>query len=334
LRWALVLDSTRLARSIHKTRSKAVSNSAKLFITLALLYFILRNVDVDQIIATVRSANVLLLALQCVLYPLGLLIASVRLKYILTGYGMAMKLLPLFDLNWIGGFFNNFLPSSVGGDLYRIVWLNRLYPHMPAQVVAAVLLDRGIALLAMMLIAGVASVSFVRELISSTWSIVTIYSVAFSVVGGSFFVLFADHQLHLKFTSRFATANKIINGFNVLLSYPDKRALLMSLVMSFLFIALNILAYYFLFFAFNTHVSLLALLFVIPLVSLAGLIPVSINAIGVTEGAAMLLFSQFGFAPELILSIFLAGRVLLLLCSATGGIAFLLTREVVPAAPR
>jgi glycosyltransferase 2 family protein len=325
---------SRLAGVIKKTHGKAIANSIKALVTLALFYLIFRNVDFDEVIDTVREARWPLLVLQCVFYPLGLFIVSLRLKYILAGYNIAVKLRVAFDLNWIGGFFNNFLPTSVGGDLYRIVFLNRLYPQQPAQVVAAVVLDRGLALLAMLLIAGLSSLLFVGEVIPSTWSVVAIYSMGIVLLVVSFFVLFADHQLRLGYTSKYTAANRIINGVNVLLSYPRKKALLMSLVTSLLFVGWNILAYYFLFLAFNSHVSFLVLVFVIPLVSLAGLIPISINAIGVTEGAAILLFGQFGFAPELILSTFLAARVLLLLCSATGGIAFLLTRQVVPTALR
>jgi glycosyltransferase 2 family protein len=325
---------SRSAGLIKETGRKALGNSIKALITLALLYVIFRNVNFNEVIETVRAAQVPLLVLQCVFYPLGLLTASVRLKYILTGYHMPLKLRAAFDLNWIGAFFNNLLPSSVGGDLYRIVFLKRLYPQKPAQVVAAVVLDRGLGLLTMVLIAGIISLLFVGEVIPSTWSVIAIYSVGIVLVGISLFVLFAEHRLRLRYTSKYTAANKIINGLNVLVSYPDKRALSYSLLMSLLFIGLNVLAYYFLFLAFNSRISLSTLFFVIPLVNLAGLLPISINAIGVTEGAAIVLFSHFGFAPELILSIFLAARVLLVLCSATGGIAFLLARQVVPAAPR
>jgi uncharacterized membrane protein YbhN (UPF0104 family) len=76
------------------------------------------------------------------------------------------------------------------------------------------------------------------------------------------------------------------------------------------------------------------LLFVIPVVNLAWLIPVSINGLGITEGVGILLFSHFGFAPELVLSILIAGRALLVLCSATGGVPFLLNRDTMLARSR
>jgi uncharacterized protein (TIRG00374 family) len=108
--------------------------------------------------------------------------------------------------------------------------------------------------------------------------------------------------------------------------YPEKKALASSLCSSFVSVAIMVLAYYVLFLAFYSDISLLILLFVIPVVNLAGLIPFSINALGITEGVGILLFSSFGYEPELVLSILLAGRMLTILCSATGGLPFLLGR--------
>jgi hypothetical protein len=300
--------------------------SLKLGIALGLFYLIFRSVDLAKFRETLIEVNLPVLLLPCAVYVVSLLIASLKLKYILRGYQIPIGLKTAFELNWISGFFNNFLPSTVGGDFYRILCLNRAYPQKPAQVVSAVILDRGLGLLAMLVVAGLASTFFIGALIPSAGTILAVYAAIGLATFAAFFVLFFEHNLRISYDSRSALAKKIVNGLNVLLAYADKRALILSLLSSFVLLALTMLANYFLFRAFNRDVSVLVLLFVITVVNLAGMIPISINALGVTEGLGIVLFSHFGYEPELILSIFLTARVLLLLCSATGGIPFLLKR--------
>ena len=310
-----------------------VHKSARWVVAAVLFYIILLHVDLGKVVATVAEARIAPLVLVCAFYPLNLLISSIKLKWILQGYQMPMKVGTAFFMNWTAGFFNNFLPSSVGGDLYRILYMNRAYPGRPAQVMSAVLLDRGLGLLTMLMLAGLTSVFFVGALISTAWIIALVYAVAIVVTASALFLLFFGHNFQLVHTSRYVAINKAVNGLNVLLSYPDKKALALSLLISLLFLFIVVAANYLLFLAFNSDISILVLLFVVPVVNLAGLIPISINALGITEGVGIVLFSHFGFAPELVLSILIAGRALLVLCSSTGGLPFLFDRYPMSARP-
>lgn len=301
----------------------------KIAVTVFLCYLILRSVDLTKVVETISQINPIFLVLTCLLYPVGLAIAAIKLKWLLRGYELGITARAAFDVSWISGFFNNFLPSSIGGDVYRLIYLNRAYPDKPAQVVSVIILDRGLGLLAMLVLAGLASTFFLGVFIQSTWVVVALYSVAGLVPLLGFFVLFVRHDLRISHLTKSVMFNKLINGVNVLVGYPDKAALTRSLLISFLFLVLVVLSNYFLFLAFDSHVDFLVLLFVIPVVNLAGMIPISINALGVTEGVGIVLFGHFGFEPELILSILLTARILLVLCSATGGIPFLFRRNVI-----
>jgi uncharacterized protein (TIRG00374 family) len=301
----------------------------KITVTIVLCYLILRSVDLTKFVETISRVKPVFLVLCCLLYPVSLAFAAIKLKWLLRGYQMPITARAAFDVNWIAGFFNNFLPSSIGGDVYRLIYLNRSFPDKPAQVVSAIILDRGLGLLAMLLLAGVTSTFFLGTFVQSNQTIAALYSGAVLIALVSFFVLFAPHNLRILHDTRWVIVNKIINGVNILISYPDKTALVRSLIISVLFLILAVISNWFLFLAFDRHVDIPILLFVIPLVSLAGMIPISINSLGVTEGAGIVLFRHFGYEPELILSIFLTARILLILCSATGGIRFLFRRNMI-----
>jgi glycosyltransferase 2 family protein len=312
---------------------KGIVAAAKLGVLAALCYFILREIDPERLGAVLAGVRWPFLVVPCVLYALCLLLVSVKLKWLLEGYGIRIPVARAFDLNWISGFFGNFLPSSVGGDVYRLYELIRAFPRHPAQTVSAVVLDRGLGLLAMLVLAMVASAFFIGEVIELTGAVALGYAALLATIACALVVLFFRHGLQVRWQSRYAPVNKISNGINILLAYPSRRILLRSLALSFAFYGLVIVSNHFLFAAFGRDVSLLVLLFVIPVINLAAMIPVSINAIGVTEGVGIVLFSRFGYEPEVILGIMLTGRVLLMACSATGGLPFLLGRRAFPQVP-
>src|SRR5262249_32786235 len=158
---------------------------------------------------TVSRVRWIYLTVPCVLYLLGLLISSIKLQWLLGGYRMRIALHTAFDLNWIAGFYNNFLPTSIGADLYRIYYLNRMHPQHPAEGVSVVILDRGLGLLAMLIFGGMVGLFFIRALVSTTWIIGLLYSTAVFLTLASFFVLFVEHDLRLSHTSRFTIVNKL-----------------------------------------------------------------------------------------------------------------------------
>jgi len=321
---------------IKSRRSKKILITfAKTCVALFLFYLILRGLDIKKFVGNLRNVELSFCLLVCLLYPINLMVSSGRLKYLLHGYHLTIRVKKAFDLNWIAGFFNNFLPTSIGGDIYRVLYLNRQYPGQPAQVVSSIMLDRGLGLLAMLILACLTSPVFIGTLMRDTWLTAVLYSGALLVTAVTLFVLFSNHNFRLPRRSRVDLINRLTNGFNILINYPDKKSLTNALLTSFLYTIVMVLSYYLLFRAFHNDISFLTLLFVIPIVSLAGLVPISVNALGITEGVGIILFSQLGFEPELILSILLTGRVLLTLCSATGGTLLLFRRnEWLPAKRR
>jgi len=295
----------------------------RLVVALLLFYVILRDLDWKRFAESIANMRPLYCVLVCLAYPVNLAIGSIRLKCIFSGYRLPISATRAFTLNWIAAFFNNFLPTSVGGDVYRVLYLNRRYPESPAQVISSVVLDRGLGLLAMLILVGMTSPLFVGTLLRDPWAIALFYAAVILIATAALFVLFYQHDFRVRWTSKNGSNSRIANGFNILINYPDKRILFRSLLLSFAYVALIVFSNYFLFRAFGARISLLTLFFVVPMVNIAGLLPISINALGVTEGVGILLFSQFGVKPEVILSVFLTGRVLLILCSATGGIPLL-----------
>ena len=301
--------------------------AGKVSVAAALVYAILHSINLEAFVSTLFTVRPLFCVIVCLLYPIGLFLSAVKLKWLLQGYRLPLGLRDSFDLNWMAGFLNNFLPSSIGGDAYRIIYMNRRYPESLAQVVSAVLLDRGLGLLTMLVFATCASVFFAGAVLKDVRLLGTLYLLAALAILIALFVLFRGIRYRPPQQSKRGWANKLHTGLSVLLYYPDKKLMASSLIVSFIFTGLVVLSNYCLFLAFDPRVPLALLFFVVPIINLSGMIPISINALGVTEGVGLFLLSLFGYQPEIVLSVLLLGRVLLVLSSATGGVPFVLRRD-------
>ncbi len=88
------------------------------FLFLALLFWFLRG-DLGGIIQTIKITNIKLFAGAVVLYILTVIIASYRLKKLLKVQGIYLSLVDATLLNFVGFFFNNFMPTAVGGDIAK-----------------------------------------------------------------------------------------------------------------------------------------------------------------------------------------------------------------------
>jgi hypothetical protein len=96
-----------------------LSASLKLAVTAGLLAWLLGRADVKAIGAALAGAKPGWVCAAFALHFVGLLISAVRWRLLLMAQGADVPLAFLARSLLVGTFFNNFLPSTVGGDLVR-----------------------------------------------------------------------------------------------------------------------------------------------------------------------------------------------------------------------
>ena len=128
--------------------------AAKIAVSLLLLYFLFSRVDVGELWADARQASVLGLAIALFIYTLNMVASAWRWHILLEAQRVHVPRLRLFGSLLVAAFFNNFLPSNIGGDVIRI-----RDTAGPAQsktlATTVVLVDRGLGLLALVLVAAI-----------------------------------------------------------------------------------------------------------------------------------------------------------------------------------
>lgn len=113
----------------------------KAAVTVGLIWLVLRGVDLDSAARRMAGLSPLAALVAVCLLMLHCFLAGWRWRMIMRLFGPALPLRNSIRLFFEGYFFNNALPSTIGGDGIRIYRANRLGLPLAASV-NGVLLDR------------------------------------------------------------------------------------------------------------------------------------------------------------------------------------------------
>ena len=101
-----------------------------------------------------RDADPWLLMLSVAIFPITILVTSIRWRRLLAALDIHLPLTKTLALNWVGLFYNTFIPmGSTGGDLLKAYYAAKHTPHK-TRAVMSVLVDRIIGLLVLIILGG------------------------------------------------------------------------------------------------------------------------------------------------------------------------------------
>lgn len=298
----------------------------KIVVTGGLLWFALRDVTLGQLGVRLAGADIgLLLAALAMLFLMALL-AGARWQAISWLAGAPLSQMAAQRGLFIGLFFNQTLPSSIGGDAMRI-WLIRQGGAPLSSGIASVLLDRalGLAALAWVAVLGVGAmldaggVGPWLGLVSILLGAAAIVCLAILVwLGGS-----AGRGLDRRTWTRPVRVTAQAARRLVKLRRLALLVLGQSLAVHLLLVAAAAL----LFAAIGASAPVFYLLGAVPLVMLLAVAPVSLGGWGVRETAMVAALAPVALSP----ADSLTGAVLLglghLVIGLPGGLWWLATRR-------
>ena len=119
-------------------------------IRCALVAWIVQDVDFSEIGGVLQQSNVTLLVFAFGLYFLGYFLTAVRWRLLISIHRVQPPLLVLVQSFMVGIFFNNFLPSTIGGDVSRMYDVWRIAKDK-SSAVSVVLVDRFLGVTALIL---------------------------------------------------------------------------------------------------------------------------------------------------------------------------------------
>ena len=288
-------------------------------VSLALLGLLFWKLGAGALWGVLSQADALWLAAGAALVVLALVVSAWKWQLLLAAQGLAVPIRALFSSYLIGLFFNNFLPSNIGGDVLRVHDVAKRTGQGSA-VAASVIAERLLAGLALALTAVVALL-FSAEYTAQVGPSVALAFLIFVALIGLAISPAVRHWLERVLPAGRAQVLARIAG-QMGETLRQRNAVLAVLALSFAFQATVVLVAWTGFAAIGEPVSLAACFVFIPIISAVQLVPVSLNGLGVREGAYVIFFGSIGVgelnaaAASLLFGLLVAG------VSLAGGVLF------------
>lgn len=267
----------------------------KITISGLMVWWLLSHSDLEQLSETVMAVNVWGLVLATAMLT-GLSIAQAfRWIMIIRSIGNTIRYTDALISVFIGVFFNQILPSSIGGDGIR-VWRAYRLGLSVVSAVHSVALDRLVAMLALVLMAGAG----LPVVFSRFGEAPERWGVPVLVAGGlcAFAVLLFFDRIPGKYVEArplSAVTNLSTDARRVLLSqFPAVPVLAISAGMHIV-VALSV---YIIARSLALPVEMLDCLILVPPVILLSILPISISGWGVREGAMVTAFALVGIGYD------------------------------------
>jgi len=305
----------------------------KIVVSVGLLWILLAGVDLTRLWNTVRTASVPWLAAALALY-FGVILVSVwRWSLLLHAQHVAAKVGTLTNSYLVATFFNNFLPSNIGGDVIRIRDSSKF---MSSKTLAAtvVLVDRGVGLLGLMLTAAVGATVAARmsEAIGPVgpgllWAA---FIVAFAL---AIPVLFLPHgvrmllrplrALHQEWVGE--RIERLTAGLSKFRDAPKSLAACFggAIAVQAVFVGF----YWSIGHALGLSVPVAHLAIRVPVSFIVQMLPLSVNGWGVREQTFVLYLTRLGLPAESALAMSFLGAALIMLFSTSGAAAYISRRH-------
>jgi len=309
------------------TKKKWVSFALRGSITLLLLVFLFKSLSWSTLLAAIAHANPVFMLLSLPVGALGLLVSAYQWQRLLRGEQIRIDLLKLVKLYLIGTGFSHFLPTGMGGDVVKAVYVGRESGNYAGSA-SAVVMTRLTGFFGMQLVAFTAliiwHVNFNRALV--LWTILLSLLVGGMIGGVVVLTAFFPRLVKKSWTNNRILRTLIPVGNALIRAMKRPRLVAHGTLIGVVFWILSALNYYVYAQALRIPVSLYFYFVAIPVVSLVAFLPITINGFGLRESAFVSLFATMHVpaATSLLLALFMDVQVLLF--GAVGGFLYLTMR--------
>jgi uncharacterized membrane protein YbhN (UPF0104 family) len=268
-------------------------------------------------------------------------VLATRWWWLLMALSIRLRLGTAVRLHFLGLFYNNIMPSSIGGDLVRAWYASK---HTEKRIVAAlsVFIDRGIGLFGLVLMAGLSFLFLMRDHAFGSMAApknatqgqayqygeVGLYVLVIGAAILCFLLCWGKTRLMLiEFSVRVLaqgrrTAQKACEAVRLCCKSPG--TILGTLTLTVLLQTCTILAFWVLGRDLHIEAGIKHYFMIFPAMWVVAALPISIAGFGILEGGITILFVRLaGTSPEQAACLALCQRFIWILCSLPGALIHL-----------
>ena len=291
--------------------------------TIILVAILLNNVSWISIVDTIQATDISFFVIAFFIFLIGHVIYAYKWLVVLKAGNNSANFKRTFQIYLIGIFFNNFFPTTMGGDWARVYYLGQDSKNY-SQSGVSVLIDRFLGFFATTVIASILSL-FIETSTHTTellrllliligfGLIIMFITIRFLPIDGWIYQLLGHHARIEKITTSVVRILQQIRQVS-----QNTRVVLIAFVLTGLFYILIALIYMYFLALFGKPASLIAVIFALATISILSNIPLTINGIGLREQLHILLLIPLGFTPEIAVTLSLLIFVYFLILSFFG----------------
>ena len=296
-------------------------------VSVALLALLFSKVDVARLWTVARTASIPWLVLALALYFGMILVSAWRWGLLLRAQHIVYPFRGLTSSFLVATFFNNFLPSNIGGDVIRIT---DTAPAAGSKTLATtvVLIDRGIGLLGLALVAAMGA--------SAGLGPAKVGPVGPGMLWAGFGVaamLATPALLNPEGFTRILQPLRVLHPEWVgerlerltaaLSRFKESPAALASCFVGAIGVQVTLVGFYLaIAHSLQIPITFAQLAVIVPISFIVQMVPVSMNGFGVREATFGFYFTRLGLPLESALLVSFIGAALVLLFSLSGGVAY------------
>lgn len=289
---------------------KNLKTLVKIIVSVGLIYYLVtKKIDKNQLISNFKLLDWRYLPLMILTIIIHYVVSSFRWKSLLIHKNShKISRWYLFKLYFVGAFFNNFMPTSIGGDVYKVYKLGKDIDD-PFMGFSSVFTERFTGILMLFLI-GLLSLS--KHL---GWGVLVllVWVICGLIIGFNILRILSSKSKPLK---------KLYDALSVYKDHP--KVLLFAMITSLLIQFLSISTQYLTFMALGVKLPIFDALMFFPLITLVGFFIPSINSYGVQDYLYDLLFPVGG---GLSISASIVYHMVRMLVSLLGGVFYALDKN-------
>jgi uncharacterized membrane protein YbhN (UPF0104 family) len=300
----------------------------KIVVSIVLLTLLFSKIDAARLWAIARQASLRWFGVALAIYSINVIASTWRWHLLLDAQEVDVRKRWLFGSFLVASFFNNFLPSNIGGDVIRI--RDTAKPAGSRTLAATVvLMDRVLGLMALVLVAavGASAAGAVHPAALPIWPAwLWVGLLAGAAASAPAVFAPAGFGRFLQPLTVFHpewVGNRIEKLTEVLTRFRSRPGALARCFATAVFVQATMVLFYFaVTHALRLSISLSDVAVIVPISFVVQMLPVSFGGFGIREATFSIYFSRIGQPIESAIAMSLVAQALLMLYSLLGAAVY------------
>ncbi len=295
--------------------------SVSAVLLIYLFYFI---IDFKNLVNILKNTDILFLTVSVIFFFMSVFAAAYRWQYVVSLKKMHLPFTTSLREYFIGMFFNNFLPGSIGGDVVRIVGAAEAIRSKEIAL-SSVFVERIIGLISLVAI-GLSGFLFLNidsgpGYIGISFILLATLSMILTAVinpnSNSALCEVAESYLPKKVSENIISYMKDFSGYS-----DSPLKLFVVFIISFAFKIFDGFFLFFIFLSLGLDLSYAHAIAMFAIINVIKMVPISLNGLGLSAISWVIILKSFGIDENVSASVDFLTITVSLLISGIGGILY------------